>query len=100
MKAIYLLNPDAYARIYGQAERDTIAALVDIVAPPQTATSVREDSAMLESVEAIFSGWGRRRAARRGLPVRSPEPASRLLRSRLHPLLRYRGGLGPRHHDL
>ncbi len=58
MKAIYLLNPDAYARIYGRAERDTIAALVDIVAPPQTATSVREDSAMLESVEAIFSGWG------------------------------------------
>jgi len=58
MKALYLLNPDAYVKIYGQAERDAIAALVDVVAPPQTTASVHEDPSVLAGVEAIFSGWG------------------------------------------
>ncbi len=58
MKAIYLLNSDAYVKIYGQAERDAISTLVDVIAPPQTATSVRENPSVLAGVEAIFSGWG------------------------------------------
>ena len=58
MKAIYLLHPDAYAKIYSTPEREAIAALVDIVAPPQTAESVHEHPEVLAEVEAIFSGWG------------------------------------------
>jgi phosphoglycerate dehydrogenase-like enzyme len=58
MKAIFLLNPDAHTKIYGESEREAIDALVDIVAPPQTAESVREHPEVLAEVEAIFSGWG------------------------------------------
>jgi phosphoglycerate dehydrogenase-like enzyme len=58
LKALYLLNPDAYTKIYGEPERATISDLVDIVAPPQTAESVRENPAVLADVDVIFSGWG------------------------------------------
>lgn len=58
MKALYILNVDAFERIYGQPERDEIAQLVDLVAPPQTAASIAEKPELLSDVEIILSGWG------------------------------------------
>ncbi|MGC9521957.1 MAG: hydroxyacid dehydrogenase [Anaerolineae bacterium] len=58
LKALYLLDTEAYDRIYGEPERRAIAELVTLVAPPQTAESVREHPEVLAEVEAIFSGWG------------------------------------------
>lgn len=58
MKAIYLLNPEAYNLIYGPDERQEIARLVEVVAPPQTAASITADPSPLAHAEAIFSGWG------------------------------------------
>ena len=58
MKALYLLNLDAYAKIYGPAQQATIAELVDLSAPPQTAQSVATDPTILHEAEIIFSGWG------------------------------------------
>ena len=58
MQAIYLLNPDAYAKIYGPDERRDLAQLVDVIAPPQTAASVAADPSVLADVEVILSGWG------------------------------------------
>jgi len=57
-KGIFILNTDAYERIYGPDERADIAALVDLPSPPQTAESVLADPALLGEVEAVFSGWG------------------------------------------
>lgn len=57
-KGIFLLNPDAYPKIYGPTQRAAIAQLVDIYAPPQTAQSVAADPAILDAAEIIFSGWG------------------------------------------
>lgn len=58
LKAIYLLNPDAYNKIYGEPEREAIADLVEIVAPLQTPESVAEDGSVLADVDVILSGWG------------------------------------------
>jgi phosphoglycerate dehydrogenase-like enzyme len=58
MRAIYLLNAEAFEQIYGAEERQQIASLVEIVAPPQTAASIQADPSPLAQVEAIFSGWG------------------------------------------
>ncbi len=57
-KGLFLLNPDAYERIYGPPEREAIRARVDIIAPLQTQQSVLEDPEVLADVEMIFSGWG------------------------------------------
>ncbi|MDI9546396.1 MAG: hydroxyacid dehydrogenase [Chloroflexota bacterium] len=58
VKGIYILNADAYEKIYGPQERAGIAALSEIVAPPQTADSIRANMSLLAGVEVIFSGWG------------------------------------------
>ncbi len=58
LKGIYILNPDAYAKIYGPDERADIAALAKIIAPPQTADSIRANLSLLAEVEVILSGWG------------------------------------------
>jgi phosphoglycerate dehydrogenase-like enzyme len=58
MKGIFLLRPDAYDRIYGPEERRQIQQLVDIYAPPQTATSVKENPSVLVDADVILSGWG------------------------------------------
>jgi len=57
-KALYLLNDQAYADIYGPEQRRTVAELVDIYAPQQTSRSVAENPAVLEQAEIIMSGWG------------------------------------------
>jgi len=58
LKGLFILNADAFERIYGPAERTDIEARVEIVAGPQTRESVKADPAVLEPVEVIFSGWG------------------------------------------
>jgi phosphoglycerate dehydrogenase-like enzyme len=57
-KGLFLLNPDAYEKIYGQPEREAIRARVDVTAPLQTRRSIEADPDVLSDVEMIFSGWG------------------------------------------
>jgi phosphoglycerate dehydrogenase-like enzyme len=57
-KGLYLLRPDAFERIYGEAEKSDIAGLVDFYAPPQTAESVARDPGLLAEAEIVLSGWG------------------------------------------
>jgi phosphoglycerate dehydrogenase-like enzyme len=57
-KGIYLLGAQNYERIYSAQQRDEIAGLVEIVGPPQTADSIRQNLGVLQDVEMIFSGWG------------------------------------------
>ncbi len=57
-KALFVLGTAAYERIYGPAERATIADLVTCDQPPCTAEQLAEDPGRLSGVEVIFSGWG------------------------------------------
>ncbi len=58
LKAIYLLNEDAYESIYGPDERADLAALLDTSAAHHTVESVRQNPSLLTDVEVILSGWG------------------------------------------
>lgn len=58
MKALFLLNRDAYHKIYSPSQQTAIADLVDLYASPQTAQSVATDPTLLHAAEIIFSGWG------------------------------------------
>ena len=57
-KALYILGQEHLAKIYGPAEQEEIARLVDVYAPPQTAESVRECPQVLGDVQIVLSGWG------------------------------------------
>lgn len=57
-KGLFLLNRDAYERIYGPDERTAIETLVELYAPPQTAQSIQANPPILAQTELIFSGWG------------------------------------------
>lgn len=57
-KGLFLLNADAYSKIYGPTQRDDIAQLIDLYASPQTAQSVAANPVILQEAEIIFSGWG------------------------------------------
>ena len=58
MKGLFLLNTDAYHKIYGPNQQREIAHLVDLYAPPQTALSIAAEPTILHNAEIIFSGWG------------------------------------------
>lgn len=58
LKGLYILGKDSFKKIYGPKEREDIAKLVDIYAPPQTPESVKENPSILNDAEVIFSGWG------------------------------------------
>lgn len=58
LKALYLLNTDAFEKIYGAPERAAIEAQVEMVAPPQTAETIQAHPELLQDVDVIFSGWG------------------------------------------
>jgi phosphoglycerate dehydrogenase-like enzyme len=58
LKAIYILNTDAYDVIYGADERADMSALLDIYAPQQTVQSILEHPEVLKQAEVILSGWG------------------------------------------
>ncbi len=57
-KALYILNSNAFAMIYGLEEQREIDKLVDVYAPPQTKESIAKNPGLLDDVEVIFSGWG------------------------------------------
>ena len=57
-KALYILDPGPYEWIYGPTEREDISKLVDVIAPQQTAQSIREHPELLHDVQVILSGWG------------------------------------------
>ena len=57
-KALYILDPGPYEWIYGPTERADISKLVDVIAPQQTAQSIRERPELLRDVQVILSGWG------------------------------------------
>jgi phosphoglycerate dehydrogenase-like enzyme len=57
-KALYILGADSLEVIYGPEERRELAQLADVIAPPRTAASIRENPEALRDVEVIFSGWG------------------------------------------
>ncbi|MDH7567984.1 MAG: hydroxyacid dehydrogenase, partial [Armatimonadota bacterium] len=58
MKGLFILDTNAYQNIYGPDEREAIARMVELVAPQRTREQVREDPAVLRTVEVVFSGWG------------------------------------------
>jgi phosphoglycerate dehydrogenase-like enzyme len=57
-KALYLLDGEAFEKIYGEEERAAVAELGDVYAPPQTGDSVAKNPDVLAEVEVILSGWG------------------------------------------
>jgi phosphoglycerate dehydrogenase-like enzyme len=58
LKALYILNSDAFERIYGPPEQAEVARLVEVIGPPQTAETIRQNLDRLAEVEIILSGWG------------------------------------------
>ena len=57
-KALYVLDGEAFEKIYGEEERAAVAELADIYAPPQTRDSVSKNPSVLSEAEVILSGWG------------------------------------------
>lgn len=57
-KGLYILNADAYARIYPDSVRADIAELIDVESPPQTRESIQQHPELLAAAEIILSGWG------------------------------------------
>jgi phosphoglycerate dehydrogenase-like enzyme len=58
LKGIFILHSSVYDEIYGPEVRAAIDALIDIVAPQQTAEGIRAHPELLREVEVILSGWG------------------------------------------
>jgi len=57
-RALYLLDAEAFQKIYGEEERAAVAGLADVYVPPQTADSAAKNPDVLAEVEVILSGWG------------------------------------------
>jgi phosphoglycerate dehydrogenase-like enzyme len=57
-KTLYLLDGEAFQKIYGEEERAAVAELAEVYAPPQTGDSVAKNADVLAEVEVILSGWG------------------------------------------
>jgi phosphoglycerate dehydrogenase-like enzyme len=57
-KALYVLDGEAYEKIYGEEERVAVADLADVYASPQTRDSVSKNPSVLSEAEVILSGWG------------------------------------------
>lgn len=57
-KAVFALDPQWLHRVYDAAAQAELDRLVDWVAPPQSAASVKADPTVLRDVEVIFGGWG------------------------------------------
>ncbi len=57
-KALYILGEENYERVYGVSDRDKIAELVELIAPPQTPESVKKNPELLHDIEIILSSWG------------------------------------------
>lgn len=58
LKGLYILDEETRDLVYGPEERRSIADLVDVVAPPQTKSTIATATHLLKDVDVIFSGWG------------------------------------------
>ena len=58
LRALFLLDPGSYDKIYGPGERDEIARQVVLADGLQTRDSVRDSPAVLHEADVLFSGWG------------------------------------------
>jgi phosphoglycerate dehydrogenase-like enzyme len=58
LRALYALAPESRAMIYGPDEERDIAALVDVLALPQTHLLAPENDQSLAQTEVLISGWG------------------------------------------
>ncbi|NJN84845.1 MAG: hydroxyacid dehydrogenase [Caldilineaceae bacterium] len=58
LRALYVLNSEAYRNIYGPTEQAEIADLVELIGAPQTAQSIHDQPELLAQAEIILSGWG------------------------------------------
>ena len=57
-KAIYLLDTDAFAVVFGHDEQRELASLLEFVAPPLTARSWLAHRDAAREAEVILTGWG------------------------------------------
>jgi phosphoglycerate dehydrogenase-like enzyme len=57
-KGIFILDPASLDVIYGPEERREMERRVHFYAPPQSRESIRDNLALLEDAELVFSGWG------------------------------------------
>jgi phosphoglycerate dehydrogenase-like enzyme len=57
LRGLYVLDPSSFGLIYGPEEQRDISAVVDIIAPPQSARDILERPELLADVDMIFSGW-------------------------------------------
>jgi len=58
LKGLYILEKEAFNKIYGLSERKDINRYVDIYAPLQTDKLIRQNLTILNEAEVIFSAWG------------------------------------------
>jgi len=58
VKGLYILNEEPYRMIYGPDQQAAIRSMVDIYAPPQTVSSLKQNPSVLRDAEVVFSGWG------------------------------------------
>jgi phosphoglycerate dehydrogenase-like enzyme len=65
LKGLYLCSDHVLDNVYGPEERKEISTLIDIYAPPQSATSLAENPTLLQEAEVLLGSWG--------LPKLTPE---------------------------
>lgn len=58
LKGLYVLDSDAFERIYSPSVRSKIEEKVNICEPPLTAGKIRDQLFLLEDIDVIFTGWG------------------------------------------
>lgn len=57
-KACYILDPNAFTRIYGEEEQRDLESRVTLLGPPTTPAAVATNPAPLGEMEILLSGWG------------------------------------------
>lgn len=57
-KALFVLDPASGDNVFGPEQHREIAALADVVAPPQTAAQLARQPELLAEAEVIFTSWG------------------------------------------
>jgi len=55
-RALYLLDGEAFQKIYGEEERAAVVELADVYGPPQTRDSVAKNPGVLAEAEVIAYG--------------------------------------------
>lgn len=58
MNGLFILETEAFDRIYPAEVQEQVSDLVHLVAPQQSPASIRENLGLLQDVDVILSGWG------------------------------------------